>query len=171
MARIQHAIMDASKKLVEPALESYPTWFLRSSRLLKYLVGLTVFSGAFVAGNEAGLGYNEFPYMGDGLIPNDLINPVLTPVQNIFENSVMVQFNHRYLGMTTAAASIILLHAGSRLNLSPRIRLCLRLLGFVATAQMTLGILTLIHCVPIPLAATHQAGSMILFTNALWLVC
>ena len=62
------------------------------------LVGLTVFSGAFVAGNEAGLVHNDFPLMGGQWIPSDLINPAIVPEwKNWFENSVAVQFNHRYL--------------------------------------------------------------------------
>ena len=173
MAKIQEILLNAAKsggsKTTE-VVNEYPKWFIKSCQHLKYFIGLTIVSGAFVAGNEAGLGYNEFPFMGDGLIPTDLINPVLTPIQNVFENSVMVQFNHRYLGMTAASISVGLLYYGSKLNLSPTLRLCLRLLGGTAIAQMTLGILTLINCVPTNLAATHQAGSMILFTNSLWLV-
>jgi cytochrome c oxidase assembly protein subunit 15 len=34
--------------------------------------------------------------------------------------------------------------------------------------QVTLGILTLLLVVPTPLAATHQAGALVLFTLALF---
>jgi cytochrome c oxidase assembly protein subunit 15 len=33
--------------------------------------------------------------------------------------------------------------------------------------QVTLGILTLVHGVPLPLAALHQAGALLLFGAAL----
>ena len=33
--------------------------------------------------------------------------------------------------------------------------------------QITLGILTLVHVVPLPLAAAHQAGALMLFALAL----
>jgi cytochrome c oxidase assembly protein subunit 15 len=34
--------------------------------------------------------------------------------------------------------------------------------------QITLGIATLLHVVPVPLAAAHQAGAVLLFSAALW---
>jgi hypothetical protein len=37
--------------------------------LSAFLVGTTVFSGAFVAGNHAGLAYNTWPKMGDDWVP------------------------------------------------------------------------------------------------------
>jgi len=40
-------------------------------------------------------------------------------------------------------------------------------LAFVAIGQVLLGIATLIFVVPVPLAATHQAGGMILFSTAI----
>ncbi|CAH2252394.1 jg2014 [Pararge aegeria aegeria] len=46
-----------------------------------------------------------------------------------------------------------------------------RCLGFVncACVQVGLGILTLLHYVPTPLAAGHQSGSLALLTLAIWL--
>ena len=38
-----------------------------------------------------------------------------------------------------------------------------------AGVQVSLGIATLMSGVPVPLAATHQAGSLLLLTFALWL--
>jgi heme A synthase len=63
--------------------------------------------GAFVAGLDAGLVYNEFPYMGERLAPpmNELFSqhyakdPAGSDLwwRNIFENPVTVQFDHRVL--------------------------------------------------------------------------
>jgi hypothetical protein len=53
-------------------------------------------SGAFVAGLEAGLIYNEFPLMGGRLVPAEAF--ALKPTwKNFFENDAMVQFTHRAL--------------------------------------------------------------------------
>ena len=147
-----------------------PLWFQRASSSLKYLVGATVFSGAFVAGNEAGLGYNDFPLMGGQIIPDHLFLPDIPVFKNFFENSVMVQFQHRYLGMSTAAACVSLMYLGLKLNLPAAIRSPLRHVGYISILQMLLGIITLIHHIPVPLAAIHQAGSLALFSSALWLV-
>lgn len=68
------------------------------------LVAFTVASGAFVAGNHAGLVYNEFPLMGGRIVPEDIVDPYLEPKwRNMFENSSLVQFNHRVLGISTAS--------------------------------------------------------------------
>lgn len=71
------------------------------------LVFVTAMSGAFVAGLDAGLLYNEFPYMGGQLVPpkDELLNPAYATREdkkdlwwrNALENPTTVQFNHRVL--------------------------------------------------------------------------
>lgn len=66
-----------------------------------------MFVGAFVAGLDAGLLYNEFPLMGGRLAPpaDELLNPAYSKSadqsdiwwRNIFENPTTVQFDHRCL--------------------------------------------------------------------------
>lgn len=68
---------------------------------------MTVLLGAFVAGLDAGLLYNEFPLMGGRLAPpsNELFSSAYAQNadqsdlwwRNIFENPTTVQFNHRVL--------------------------------------------------------------------------
>ena len=53
-------------------------------------------SGAFVAGNDAGLIYNTYPMMADRWFPSDYFHPYMNPIQNLFENGTAVQFNHRH---------------------------------------------------------------------------
>jgi heme a synthase len=64
-------------------------------------------AGALVAGLDAGLIYNEFPYMGEHLIPpiKEMISPAYSKMmdrsdiwwRNMFENPTTVQFDHRLL--------------------------------------------------------------------------
>lgn len=64
-------------------------------------------TGAFVAGLDAGLVYNEWPQMGEGYIPpkEDLLDPSYsrredgkdTLWRNMLENPTTVQFDHRML--------------------------------------------------------------------------
>jgi cytochrome c oxidase assembly protein subunit 15 len=72
------------------------------------LVFITAVSGAFVAGLDAGLVYNEFPTMGGRLVPpaKELFDdhflkkgdhPTIGLWRNMFDNQVTVQFNHRVL--------------------------------------------------------------------------
>jgi len=63
--------------------------------------------GAFVAGLDAGLVYNEFPLMGGRLVPpaDELLSTEYAKKldksdkwwRNIFENPTTVQFDHRVL--------------------------------------------------------------------------
>lgn len=134
----------------------------------KGLIFLTAISGAFVAGIEAGLVYNSFPKMANRWIPDDLLayDPKM---KNFTENPTTVQFDHRILGTSVLAAVTGLWYYSRKLPLSPRARSAVNLMMFLAMAQVTLGISTLLLYVPRELAATHQSGSLLLLTAAVWL--
>jgi cytochrome c oxidase assembly protein subunit 15 len=136
------------------------------------LMFITAASGAFVAGMDAGLVYNEFPLMGGKLIPSDLL--ALKPtILNFFENASTVQFQHRVLA-TATTVSMIALYTFARtrggIRVFPRqMRLALNCMLGVVTAQYLLGITTLLTYVPTPIASMHQIGSLTLFTVMVWL--
>lgn len=155
--------------------------FRRSTFGLACLVFTTAMSGALVAGLDAGLIYNEFPYMGLGLTPprSELFHPFYCRDKaehsdlwwrNFLENPSLVQLDHRILATTTFCA-VHALWAYARF--SPTVRKMLPIgaqkgvLGVVHLVwlQVTLGIFTLLYLVPTPLAATHQAGSLALLTG------
>lgn len=156
--------------------------FRKSVAGLALLVFTTAMSGGLVAGLDAGLIYNEFPYMGTGLTPPkaELFDKFYSRRpdrsdlwwRNMLENPSTVQLDHRILATTTFTA-IMALWAYSRF--SPVVRAKLPkagkkgMLGVVhlVTLQVILGISTLIYLVPIPLAAAHQAGSLALLTGVL----
>ncbi|KAF9324073.1 Cytochrome c oxidase assembly protein cox15 [Podila minutissima] len=145
------------------------------------LVFITAISGAFVAGLDAGLVYNEFPLMGGRLMPpvKELFDshyvhkddhPTLGLWRNMFDNQVTVQFNHRVLATTTftAVSSLFLYSRG--LPLPPHVRLGVNVLMGVACCQVGLGIATLLYMVPVSLGTAHQAGSLTLLTSALYVM-
>jgi cytochrome c oxidase assembly protein subunit 15 len=145
-----------------------PRWLRRASEGILALVGLTIVAGGFVAGLNAGLVYNTFPLMDGRLAPSDYAQ--LVPfVRNWFENVAAVQFDHRLLAMTTGASIIVLWLATARAALPRSARSALHALLAVALLQLSLGILTLLLVVPIPLAAAHQAGAVLLLTAAIML--
>eukprot|EP01112_Ceratiomyxa_fruticulosa_P012195 TRINITY_DN3368_c0_g2_i4.p1 TRINITY_DN3368_c0_g2~~TRINITY_DN3368_c0_g2_i4.p1 ORF type:complete len:293 (+),score=32.71 TRINITY_DN3368_c0_g2_i4:379-1257(+) len=141
--------------------------------LISGLVFITALSGAFVAGLDAGLIYNTFPYMGGKLIPSDIIDNKIKPkFRNMFENAVTVQFEHRVLAITTFS-SILTLYAlargrGGWKGLPKSVRVLSTSLFGVACVQVGLGITTLLTFVPTPIASAHQMGSLTLLTVALW---
>jgi cytochrome c oxidase assembly protein subunit 15 len=125
------------------------------------LAGLTVISGAFVAGINAGLIYNSFPLMDGRLVPSDYA--ILQPAWlNVFENVAAVQFNHRLLAVTTVVGALALWLWSLRLDLAPAARGALTLMALMALAQLGLGIATLLAAVPVWLGALHQAGALVL---------
>ncbi len=132
------------------------------------LVILTILSGGFVAGNNAGLTYNTFPLMDGDWIPPGLFD--LSPVyRNFFENIATVQFNHRVLAVTTVFAVIVFWISVIRQLNFPRLRLLLHGLLVIVCIQASLGISTLLLAVPVNLAIAHQAVAFAVFAVAVWL--
>ena len=137
------------------------------------LTAVTVVSGAFVAGNDAGRAYNDWPYMNGKIVPWEDMSEDF----NIFENTAVVQFDHRILAYATAAAVGATVHYSSGLKkqlaqlrvVTPQVSRGLTVMGGLVVAQVTLGIGTLAMYVPVGLAATHQLGSLALLTSGLYL--
>jgi cytochrome c oxidase assembly protein subunit 15 len=141
----------------------------RPARLVAIMVALTILFGAFVAGLNGGLVHNTFPLMAGRLIPDDAF--VTAPLWlDPFENPVTAQFIHRWLALATVAAIAWLWLSGRRIAVAAPLGRRLHLLGALALLQTGLGIATLLLMVPIPLAAAHQAGAVLLWTAALWLL-
>ena len=145
---------------IPSALKSY-------ALLLVLLVFITLLSGGFVAGLKAGHVFNTFPLMNGQLIPEGLLS--LEPFwRNFFENMMTVQFNHRVIATILLINIIIFYLIAIRKTLPNRIRHALHLMVIMLVIQVSLGISTLLLHVPIPLAASHQAGALILFTLLLF---
>ncbi|KAI9264606.1 cytochrome oxidase assembly protein-domain-containing protein [Helicostylum pulchrum] len=160
--------------LNSPALKR----FRIASHSLGALMMLTVLSGGLVAGLDAGLIYNEFPFMGEGIIPptnelwsDDYVKPTDNGKwRNLLENPTTVQFDHRTLAETTATLSTVLWLYSKRLPLPKNARLAINTMMGAVALQVTLGISTLIYMVPLQLAAAHQAGALVLLTSNYWLI-
>ncbi|KAI9858688.1 MAG: Cytochrome c oxidase assembly protein cox15 [Trichoglossum hirsutum] len=182
--REQRLLRDPTTVLKELDVLSNPHLKLlrRSVGGLTVLVFLTAMSGGLVAGLDAGLIYNEFPYMGVNLTPpkSELFSSFYSRRadgsdiwwRNMLENPSTVQLDHRIMAMTTFTA-IMALSAYTRL--SPKVRAIMPrsvkkgVTGVVhlAWVQVVLGISTLLYLVPTPLAAAHQAGSLALLTGVM----
>ncbi len=131
------------------------------------LLVIAIMSGGFMAGTDAGLIYNTFPLMGDTLLPKDLF--VFDPwIKNFFENTVTIQFTHRILTTLIFISVVGFWFKTLNQDLPARIRIALHCLLAAVILQMTLGISTLLLAVPVPLAAAHQAGALVLLTAMLW---
>lgn len=151
--------------LLEPVGEAAPQLLVRLSSLTVLLVFVTAFSGALVAGLNAGLIYNTFPLMLGEFYPSEgfQISPWYL---NFFEDIPTVQFDHRWLAISTFIVVVITWFASRKADLRTRLRA--NVLFALALLQVALGISTLLLVVPIPLAAAHQAGAVALFAGSIW---
>lgn len=140
--------------------------FRRVARVILALVTLTMIAGGFTAGLKAGLTYNTFPLMDGRIVPEGYLQ-IQPWWRNLFENIATVQFDHRLLA-TTSFFAILGFWLKVRGKCVPRtVMVPLNALMLVACLQVALGISTLLFMVPVPLAAAHQAGAVLLFTCAL----
>lgn len=141
----------------------------RLRRLTRLFVGfafLTIVSGAFVAGLNAGAAWNSFPLMGGRVVPPGYL--AMSPwYRNLFENVAAVQFHHRLLGLGVAVSAILLWRASRRLALTTSGRTAFAALPLAALLQVTLGVATLLLRVPVPVAVLHQLGAVLVLTAGL----
>ena len=124
------------------------------------LVALTIIAGAFVAGMDAGLLYNEYPLMGDGLVPveygeNGLFDP--------FDNPASAQFHHRWIAVLAVLAVAGLWVSGLRKRLGGLVHI----MAVSVIIQFLLGLTTLLLGVPVWAGALHQAGAVLLLSVVL----
>ena len=127
------------------------------------LVFLMALSGGFVAGLRAGHAYNTFPLMNGHLVPPEAF--MLEPWwRNFFWNVATVQLVHRAIFWLLLILIPLLWWQARR----TQAKLAAHHLLGMFLLQATLGISTLLLAVPVPLAALHQAGAVLLLATALW---
>ena len=139
----------------------------RHGWLMLALIALEITIGGFVAGLHGGLIYNDFPFMGGKLVPDDLFFDQPWWI-NFLERPGSAQFLHRCVAFLVfcAVVNFVLRLTGSALPANLKSRgtfLTLAVMG-----QIALGITTLVLIVPVDVAVSHQAGALILFTVALF---
>jgi cytochrome c oxidase assembly protein subunit 15 len=126
-------------------------------------VFLMALSGGMVAGLRAGHAYNTFPLMNGQLVPAEAF--MLVPWwHNFFWNVATVQLVHRAIFWLLL---VLIPVAWWQARRTPAKIAGHHLLGMFVL-QAALGICTLLLAVPIPLAAAHQAGAVLLLACALW---
>lgn len=132
-----------------------------AAAILLALIILQIAAGAFVAGLDAGMGYNTWPLMDGAIIPSGLA--VMEPAwRNLFENALTVQFIHRTIAYLIVAYVAYLLWRQHRAGGFAGVHGWLPRLGALVLVQVVLGIMTLLSSVPISLAVGHQALAFML---------
>lgn len=133
-------------------------------RLMSWLLAIQIIFGALVAGNDAGLSYNTYPLMDGHFIPAQL-GQAFAAGEPWYGNTLIVQFFHR------SGAHLLCLFVAACLYYGARQPAPLRTASYwlagAFALQFLLGILTLLHAVPLPLASAHQMAAMFLLTAVL----
>jgi cytochrome c oxidase assembly protein subunit 15 len=163
------AIVWTLRRLAERPNPAANARLKNTSLALLVLVFLQLYFGALVAGLRAGRVFNTWPDIDDAFIPSAARLFFEDPWwRNLFDNTLTVQFEHR---MTAYALLVLaLLHAVDAVAVRAGtvvVRGAWWLVAAIAL-QATLGILTLLHQVPIDLALTHQAVAIVVLTLAIF---
>ena len=132
-----------------------------------FFLFVTIISGGFMAGTHAGNSFNTFPLMNEQFIPDGYyLNEY--GWKNIFENSIAINFNHRWLASLTF---LLICSFHLYLLISKKYKgnnLSLILVIITISLQFFLGIVTLINNVPIFFASLHQTNSVLLLASLLF---
>ncbi|HLQ00782.1 MAG TPA: COX15/CtaA family protein [Burkholderiales bacterium] len=149
--------------------EAAPRGLRRFAFALAALIFVMALSGGLVAGTRAGLAYNTFPLMDGRVVPLGIF--AIEPwYLNFFSNMATVQFDHRLIAWLLAFLVPWFWMRIRRNAVSGRAKLGADLLLAVLALQIALGIATLLLAVPVPLAAAHQAGALLVFGAAIFVV-
>lgn len=137
-------------------------------QLLTGLVFLQVLLGGLVAGNRAGLIYNDWPFYAGRLWPSDYVTGSLR--QTLLHSLAAVQANHRMTAYALVALAWAVAVQALRSRELPRTAVGLALaLAIMATGQAVLGVATLMWQAPLTLALAHQMTAAMILALAVGL--
>ena len=129
---------------------------------------ITIISGAFMAGSHAGQSFNTYPLMNGKLFPDDyfLNNNIF---RNFFENTIAINFNHRWIATASFIIIILLTAYLKYLKKIQNKNFEIFLIILFVCLQFVLGVLTLLSNVKIYLASMHQINSMLLLGSLIYI--
>src|SRR3978361_842257 len=163
------AIVWTLRRLTERPQAVAPSRLKITAMALLALTFVQLYFGALVAGLRAGRAYNTWPDIDGSFIPSAARLWFEEPWwRNLFDNTLMVQFEHRMTAYALLALALV--HALDTVRSRAGAAVVGGAWWLVAAIllQATLGILTLLHQVPIDLALTHQAVAMVVLTLAVF---
>jgi cytochrome c oxidase assembly protein subunit 15 len=132
---------------------------------LTALIFLQCLLGALVAGNDAGLIYNDWPLMNGRFFPDDYFGEGVWGT--LAHSKGAVQLHHRLTAYTLAVLVLAYAVTASRSRLiQMEVRTLAYLLGAVTLFQFALGIVTLVNAAPVGLSIAHQITAAILLAVA-----
>ena len=133
------------------------------------LVIIQIIYGAFVAGLDAGDGFNTWPKMLGEWIPEAVY------IDSNGYNSIWflehrwgVQFIHRKLALIIVAFILYIWYSGRKNNILEVQKNALNIIILLVILQIIIGVLTLIYAVPITIASIHQIIAFLLLMSIVY---
>ena len=146
--------------------EGNPT-FLKYTKILFSLILIQIIYGAFVAGLNAGIGFNTWPKMNGEWIPLAVYS--MDPLWiNFIESPYGIQFIHRILALIIVSFGCFMWYKGRSILSSKIQKLSINIIFGLVLLQTVLGILTLVFTVPLSLALLHQIGAFFLLMSVVY---
>jgi len=164
---IYAAILWTAQELRARSTEPVPRRLRLTAASLVVLVLVQIYLGALVAGLDAGLVFNTWPQIDGSLIPSAERLWFESPAwRNLFENTLTVQFDHRMLAYVLWIATVLHLADVIRAKRGRAVLNGALALACGVTLQAGIGIVTLLHQAPLPLALLHQITGIAVLTIA-----
>jgi cytochrome c oxidase assembly protein subunit 15 len=143
------------------ARQTLPSPWGRRALALLALIYLQILLGALVAGNDAGLVYNDWPLMGGRLVPDDYAGHGLWTT--LAHSQGAVQLHHRLVAYVLTLVALAIGAAAWRSRyLAQESKLLAAGVALLVVVQAGLGIATLMARVPIGLGIAHQLTAALL---------
>jgi len=134
---------------------------------LLILVVIQIIYGAFVAGLNAGHGFNTWPLMNGEWVPEAVYS--LTPFwRNFTEAPYGIQFIHRTLALFIVGIVFFIWNSSRNMQLNTIQKKALTIQLSIVILQIILGVLTLVLIVPISLALAHQIVAFFLLMSVIY---
>jgi cytochrome c oxidase assembly protein subunit 15 len=141
-----------------------PRWAIAALGLA-VLVYVQSLLGALVAGNQAGLIYNDWPLMAGQIFPKAYVSGGF--FHSLLHSQAAVQFNHRLVAyILFAAAAVLAVIAFRAPGMARQTRDLFVATAVLVTLQASLGIATLMAHAPLSLSALHQTGAALVLACA-----
>ncbi len=128
---------------------------------LLHFAFLQILIGALVAGIDAGRSYTDWPLMAGGILPPDFWIAELG-LRNFFENPGLVQFIHRVTGYLLLAFGVMVWLKG-RSSAHAATRAAFNAAFIALSAQVVLGIVTVLYVAAWQVAIVHQVLAVVLW--------
>ena len=144
-----------------------PRWPIAAAAMAG-MVYLQCLLGALVAGNQAGLVYNDWPLMAGQMFPRAYIDGGFW--RSLLHSQAAVQFNHRLGAYVLLAMAVSFAVAAVRdRTLAAPVRGLFVAMALLVCLQAGLGIGTLMMQAPLGMSALHQAMAAIVLAVAVTL--